>query len=88
MMLVEYARNVMNLKDAHSAEIDPETKNPVIDILPENKETEKENLLEAKKNKFLHSYMVRLREEMGVKITYELFLKINSDVLSKFGGEE
>jgi len=53
-----------------------------------NKETEKENLLEAKKNKFFHSYMIKLREEVGVKISYDLFLKINSDVLSKFGGEE
>ncbi|MGB2844038.1 MAG: hypothetical protein WBC02_04190, partial [Candidatus Aminicenantaceae bacterium] len=52
------------------------------------KETEKENLLEAKKNKFFHSYMIKLREEVGVKIRYDLFLKINSDVLSKFGGNE
>jgi len=53
-----------------------------------DKETEKENLLEAKKNKFLQSYMFKLREEIGVKIKYDLFLKINSDVLSRYGGEE
>jgi CTP synthase len=37
LMVIEYARNVLNLKDAHTTEIDRETKNPVIDIMPEQK---------------------------------------------------
>jgi CTP synthase len=37
MAVVEYARNVLDLPGAHSAEIDPETPHPVIDILPEQK---------------------------------------------------
>ena len=37
MMAVEFARNVLGLKDAHSTEFDPETSHPVIDILPEQK---------------------------------------------------
>ncbi|RDU37465.1 CTP synthase [Neobacillus piezotolerans] len=37
---VEYARNVLGLKDAHSAEIDPSTTNPIIDLLPEQKDVE------------------------------------------------
>lgn len=37
---IEYARNVLNLPDAHSAEIKPETKNPIIDLLPEQKDIE------------------------------------------------
>ena len=53
-----------------------------------NKEKEKENLLEAERNKFLHSYLLKLRKERGVKIRYDLFLKINSDVLSRYGEEE
>ncbi|MFP3489608.1 CTP synthase, partial [Staphylococcus sp. SIMBA_130] len=32
---VEFARNVLNLEGAHSAEIKPTTKYPVIDLLPE-----------------------------------------------------
>jgi hypothetical protein len=52
-----------------------------------DKETEKENLLGAKKNKFFQSYMLKLREEKKVKIKYDVFLKINSDVLSRYGGE-
>ncbi len=35
---IEYARNVCNLSDANSTEIDTETAHPVIDILPEQKQ--------------------------------------------------
>ena len=38
MAVIEQARNVLGLEDAHSAEIDEETPHPVIDILPEQKE--------------------------------------------------
>ena len=37
---VEFARNVLNLEGAHSAEIKPTTKYPVIDLLPEQKDIE------------------------------------------------
>lgn len=37
---VEYARNVLGLKGAHSAEIDQETPHPIIDLLPEQKDVE------------------------------------------------
>ena len=56
--------------------------------LEKDKETEKEDLLEDKKNKFFLSYMSKLRQEYGVKIKYDLFLKISSEVLSGFEGEE
>jgi CTP synthase len=32
-MVIEYARNVMGLVDAHSTEFEPSTKNPVIDLM-------------------------------------------------------
>ena len=35
---VEFARNVLGLQGAHSAEIDPSTEHPIIDLLPEQKE--------------------------------------------------
>jgi len=38
MAVVEFARNVLGLEDAHSAELDEETPHPVIDLLPEQKE--------------------------------------------------
>ena len=37
VMVVEYARNVLNLKGAGSCEIDPECEDPVIDIMPEQR---------------------------------------------------
>lgn len=36
--IIEFARNVLGLEGANSAEIDPQTKYPVIDILPEQKD--------------------------------------------------
>lgn len=38
LMTVEYARNVVGLKDANTTEINKETPHPIIDILPEQKE--------------------------------------------------
>ena len=40
MAVVEHARNVLGLEGAHSAEIDPDTPHPVIDLLPDQYETE------------------------------------------------
>ncbi|MGM0853821.1 MAG: CTP synthase [Bacillota bacterium] len=37
---VEYARNVLGLDGAHSAELNPDTPYPVIDLLPEQKDIE------------------------------------------------
>lgn len=53
----------------------------------EKKEEEKEKILEMKKNKHLQSYLEKLRKEKGVKIKYDIFLKLNSDILSRYGGE-
>ncbi|MHC4790042.1 MAG: CTP synthase [Planctomycetota bacterium] len=40
MAVIEFARNVCSLKEANSTEIDPDCKEPVIDILPEQKKIE------------------------------------------------
>jgi CTP synthase len=37
---IEFARNVLGFKGAHSSEIDPTTKYPIIDLLPEQKDIE------------------------------------------------
>ncbi|SDB86243.1 CTP synthase [Shouchella lonarensis] len=37
---VEFARHVLQLRDANSAELNPETSHPVIDLLPEQKDVE------------------------------------------------
>ncbi len=41
LMTVEWARNVLNLKNAHSEEFDPDTPHPVIHLLPEQKEVDR-----------------------------------------------
>ncbi|RDI72528.1 glutamine hydrolyzing CTP synthase [Halopelagius longus] len=38
MAVIEHARNVLGLEGAHSAELDPDTDHPVIDLLPEQYE--------------------------------------------------
>ena len=38
LAIIEYARNVLGLKDATSAEIDPDSNDLVIDVMPEQKE--------------------------------------------------
>ena len=40
MAVIEYARNVLGLKDANSTEMDSHTKNPVISLMDEQKEIE------------------------------------------------
>ncbi|WP_144512027.1 CTP synthase [Bacillus sp. FJAT-22090] len=37
---VEFARSILELKDAHSSELDPATTHPIIDLLPEQKDIE------------------------------------------------
>jgi CTP synthase len=38
MAAIEFARDVLGLKDANSAEVNPETKNPVIHVMPDQAE--------------------------------------------------
>lgn len=37
LMVIEYVRNVLGLKEAHTTEVNLKTKHPVIDIMPEQK---------------------------------------------------
>jgi hypothetical protein len=48
------------------------------------KDTEKTTVLEQKKNKFLQSYLAKLKTEKGVKVKYDAFLKFSQDVLSRY----
>jgi CTP synthase len=43
LAVIEFARNVINLKDAHTTEVNPKTKNPIINILESQKEKMKSN---------------------------------------------
>ncbi|MCX6567196.1 MAG: SurA N-terminal domain-containing protein [Candidatus Aminicenantes bacterium] len=48
------------------------------------KETETEQVLGMKKNKFLQAYLAKLRTDKGVKIKYDKFLTITQDILSRY----
>ena len=37
MAVIEFARNVLNIEDANSTEVNPKTKNPVIDLMENQK---------------------------------------------------
>ncbi len=37
-VVIEYARNVLGLEGAHSSELNPDTRYPVIDLMPEQKD--------------------------------------------------
>ena len=51
------------------------------------KANERETLLEQKRNKFLQSVLAQAREERKVRVNYDLFLKLNSEVVSRYAGE-
>ncbi|MBX5436128.1 MAG: CTP synthase [Alicyclobacillaceae bacterium] len=64
--VIEYARHVARLQDAHSSEIVEETPHPVIDLLPEQKE------VEAKGGTMrLGSYACRLRADSLAAKAYQ-----------------
>ncbi len=52
-----------------------------------NRAAEMEKVLEQKKNIFLQSYIVKAREEKKVRINYDLFLRLNSEILARFTEE-
>lgn len=37
MLVIEYARHLLGFEDAHTVEINPDTKHPVIDVMPDQK---------------------------------------------------
>jgi len=62
---VEFARNVLGLENAHSAEIDPDTPYPIIDLLPEQK-----NISDLGGTLRLGSYPCKLMEGTKTKQAY------------------
>lgn len=57
VMTVEYARHVLGLADANSTEIDPDTKNPIISLL-----TEQRNVKDMGGTMRLGAYTCRIKE--------------------------
>ncbi len=53
-----------------------------------NLETERDNLLQQKQNRFLQSYLEKLRKEKDVKVNTDLFTQVTNDILGRFEGAE
>ncbi len=65
-MAIEFARNVLNLTDAHSTEVSEDTKNPVIDIMQEQKQ-----INDMGGTMRLGAFECRLKENTRVKQIYK-----------------
>ncbi|KRP08877.1 MAG: CTP synthetase, partial [Sphingobacteriales bacterium BACL12 MAG-120802-bin5] len=63
--VIEFGRNVLHLKDAHSTEMNPKTKHPVIDMMEEQK-----NITEMGGTMRLGSYDCRLYKKTKAFETY------------------
>ncbi len=68
-MSIEFARNVLGLADANSTEIDPETKNNIVDIMDEQK-----NILDLGGSMRLGAYKCNIKR--GTK-AFEIYKKAN-----------
>jgi len=79
LAVIEFARNVCGLKDANSTEIDENTKNPVIDILPEQREIIKNKKYGATMR--LGVYPAVLKEGTRVYNLYKKFNLIKNNVI-------
>ena len=68
LMVAEFARNVAMLKDAITTEIDPKTKHPVIDIMPDQKKLLAEGKFGASMR--LGSYLALLKDGTVAREAY------------------
>ncbi|MBI4947612.1 MAG: CTP synthase [Bacteroidetes bacterium] len=64
--VIEFARNVMGMTDAHSTEINPSTSNPVIDLLEAQK-----NITNKGGTMRLGAYPCRLKEDTKISAVYK-----------------
>ena len=69
LMVIEYARNVVGLKDANTAEINPDAKYLVVDLMPEQKEKMKNSDYGATMR--LGEYPCRIKAETLASESYE-----------------
>ena len=91
LAVIEFARDVLGLKDAHTTEVDPKTKNPVIYIMPE----QKSNIAEKKYGATMRlgSYPAVLKKGTIAQRAYDKNsiserhrhrYEVNPDYISKF----
>lgn len=69
LAVIEYARNVAKLADAHTAEIDPQSKHLVVDVMPEQRELIKNSKLGGTMR--LGEYQANLKKGTQAKEAYK-----------------
>ncbi len=77
LAIVEFARNVCNLENPHTTEVNPKTEYPVIDILPTQKKILKENKYGASMR--LGDYAAVLKEGTKVYQLYQQLKRLEKD---------
>ncbi len=88
MAVIEFARNVLGLKDAHSTEMDPDSKEPVIDLMEEQKKiTAKGGTMrlgsyscELKKDSLAYRYMVILLSASAIVHRWNLIINTSNSL--------
>ena len=78
---IEFETGYAIIRVLNRTEVTPED-------LKKEETTARQNLLDEKRSKFVQSYLSKIQEEKGVNVKYDLFLKVNSEILAKFGLEE
>jgi len=74
MAVIEYARNICELKDAHSTEMEPATANPVVCFMPEQ-----EDITAKGGTMRLGDYIAKLKPGTRVYRLYDELKKLKGD---------
>ncbi|HLD18838.1 MAG TPA: CTP synthase [Candidatus Nanoarchaeia archaeon] len=77
LAVIEFARNVCNLKDAHTTEVNPKTSAPVIDVQPSQKEILEKHMFGGTMR--LGAYAAILKEKTKVLKLYEEVGRVKED---------
>ena len=77
LAIIEFARNVCNLKDAHTTEVNPKTSAPVIDVQPAQREILEKSMFGGTMR--LGAYAAVLKDKSKVLKLYEETKRVNDD---------
>jgi CTP synthase len=84
LAVIEYCRNVLGLRDAHTREVNPESKNLVIDVMPEQRK--KIEMGEMGGSMRLGAYEAIVKVGTVADSSYKKYLKDEYKVKGVYGG--
>jgi CTP synthase len=81
--VIEFARNVLNMKDAHTTEIDPNTSHPVVIDMPEHNQGQMGGTMRlGKRTTTFTTQNSIMRQLYGNQVKYCLCLQANYQAIS------